>query len=338
MTEDLITRTLAAMTEAESVLSPFDLRSSALNQLLFFLKPECFLDGEGSLVEQRLRRVLSKLAESDVHVSGAALVQGRRLEELGVMDRHYGFINTLSKSASSALSIDDRSRILAELDPDSEQPLILGGHEFLSKNPAYNEQQLNELWLSKKSKKIRSGIYVQRYAIDGQNIILVNAFHPMQLSHYTHPDHMILLLLVHSDRDWRFLKDDLIGDTYPERAVPESIRGHFYASRQEYAFTDVSIAHNCVHLSAGPFEAMFELKNFLESMAHVAFSLSETRMSRLMVRAGLTMADITTCLENPTALIADTEMDLFTFTENKNSDTALKEYIDIFRRCAPTVS
>ena len=107
---------------------------------------------------------------------------------------------------------------------------------------------------------------MQTYAAEGENFILVNGFHPAQLAHFTEPSHRIALMLLHADTPWATLRDEMIGDTFPERAVAGSIRGQLHARPQNYGFDEVTIANNGVHLSAGPFEAMFEIANFFGSL------------------------------------------------------------------------
>jgi hypothetical protein len=158
----------------------------------------------------------------------------------------------------------------------------------------------------------------------------VNGFHPSQLRHFTDPHHNIVVLLLKSATDWKILKHDLAGDTFPEEAKENSIRGDIYRNSSKYGVKDISISRNCVHLSAGPFEALFEINNFLKNIPGVNFKLEQANIARLMSREGLKNDEIERCLSNPTAEFNSKLIDLFTFTEDMNSTEAISEYQKYF--------
>lgn len=335
MDKTLVTAIIAASNsgEPEQFLQPFEFHAHQQNELVFFFKPGCFNAAEHHHVQDIVELGVQELQRYRADVSGALLLSGSRLEELEIMDRHYGYINRLSKQASTLLHDHDIQQIYAclGLDTDHRPHRILGGHEFLREFPDYDVARLQTLWESKHSQKIRSGLYVQTYNIDDEPIILVNGFHPKQLAFFTAPDHKIVLLLLHSDTDWHTLKYDMVGETFPEQAKPGSIRGELYAHHTRYGLKEVTVANNMVHLSAGPFEAMFEVYNFLHANPGLHFDLPHTTMGRLMLARGLTNGDIDACLRNPAATIDGDDVDLFTLTEDTNSAEAIDLYIRHFR-------
>lgn len=319
----------AASSGAEEVLiQPFDFNQAHENELVFFFKPGCFQVNEPRNIEAIVDMALTKLQTYRVAISGVLLLSGKRLEELEIMDRHYGYINTLSKQASNILHQEDREHIYQELGITShfERYVVLGGHEFLQRFPTYDHRSLHEMWISKHSHKLRSGFYIQQYDVDGQQVILVNGFHPSQLAVFTNPAHKIVVMLVHADTDWHALKYDLVGDTFPERAKPDSIRGELFAHHERYGVRDVTVSNNMVHLSAGPFEALFELYNFFHALPAANFALPSTNMARRMISAGASAQDVQRCLTNPKTSINGHETDLFTATEDMDSTRALEEY------------
>jgi len=317
--------------ETESVISEFKFGKNRENELLFFFKPECFFDGDATQIKTLVEMVFEKFSEFKVDVSGILLLGGKRLEELSIMDRHYGFINTLSKGASQILSPQDKQKIRQALEIDNlEGHKLLGGHECLKEYPEFDEESLDEFWQAKKSIKLRSGFYLQEYAVKDRPVILINGFHPSQLRHYTNPRHEIVVILLNSDTDWTTLKNDLAGDTFPEKAKENSIRGEIFKNRQKYGIRNVAISSNCVHLSAGPFEALFEIDNFLKNVESVQFDRGRTNMARLIKNNGLKTENMEHCLSNPTAQIDNIANDLFTFTEEKNSTEAVAGYREYF--------
>ena len=68
MSEDLIARTLEAIRTQtpEAILRPFAFRSESLNELLFFLKPECLFESTDTLIAKRLETTLATFDGFDV--------------------------------------------------------------------------------------------------------------------------------------------------------------------------------------------------------------------------------------------------------------------------------
>ncbi|MBN1582216.1 MAG: hypothetical protein JXA89_16040 [Anaerolineae bacterium] len=302
---------------------------------MLFIKPEIFTIEKQERIDQAIDLVFEKLQEFGVYAGGVAIINGRVLEQLEIMNRHYGFINQLSRQASSILGADDRQRIAAALGIESiDQYIILGGHEYLAQYPDENDLDLDELWFTKKSVKLRSGFYIQSYDKNGQNLILVNGFHPLQLSHYTNPKHRIVVILLHSNTDWAILRNQMIGATFPEKAVPQSIRGTLYAQPEKFGLDSVSIANNGVHLSAGPFEALFEIVNFGR-----ALDLDPREQKPLilqkMLEAGSSIEKALGTLDNPILKIEPKAIDLYTATEDINTAQAVALWKE---NCADAIS
>jgi hypothetical protein len=317
--------------EQELTISGFTFGKPTGNELLFFFKPECFFSGNPTQIKTIIEMVFEKFHQFKVDISGSLLLGGKRLEELSIMDRHYGFINRLSKGASKILAEKDLEKIQMALGIDNlENYNLLGGHECLRQYPEFDEKSLDEFWQTKKSIKLRSGFYIQEYSLKKQETLLINGFHPSQLRHYTDPSHKIAVLLLNSDTDWKVLKNDLAGDTFPEKAKENSIRGELFKNRQKYGVQKVSISSNCIHLSAGPFEALFEINNFLKNIEGIQFDLELTNIARLMGENAQKNKEIERILLNPTAQINKSSTDLFTFTEEKNSTGAISEYRKYF--------
>ena len=321
-------KTIAAMAptcDNFAVVQPVEIgRETHRNELLLFVKPEIFMVKETAQVEAALDLVFAKLAEFGAVVSGVAVVGGKVLEEAEIMNRHYGYINRLSRFASQMVDAEDRSKIAEALGiPTLEGIAIYGGHEYLKAHPGEDCFALDTLWFTKKSLKIRSGFYVQHYTKDGEDFILVNGFHPAQLLHFTDPTHRIVLVLVHSDTPWATLRNEMVGATFPEKAVPHSIRGTLYAHAEDYGLGTVSIANNGVHLSAGPFEGLFEINNFFGKILDLDIEKQPPLLLKKMLAAGLPMQTALKALENPIVSETPKPTDLFTATEDVDSDAAV---------------
>lgn len=316
---------------SHTLLSRFDFQCRMENELLFFFKPECFGLASPEHSAAIMESVFQQFDMWHLEVDGAILFEGEYLRRMEIMDRHYGFINRLSKQASVLAGEEEREQLRRLLQIPAGTPFrVLGGHEFLQAYPDYTVPRLEALWQGKRSLKVRSGYYCADFTVAGERVVIVNGFHPQQLRHYTAPGRRILVLLLHGNEDWNALKWEMVGDTFPEKAKHGSIRSELYQFRENYGLPAVSIASNCVHLSAGPFEAMFEVANFFSGVAEIAFTPEKTRMFALLHAAGLDGAAARRAMENPRATIDGREIDLFTRTENMNSMQAVEEYRKFF--------
>ena len=297
------------------------------NELLMFIKPEILAIEDQTCLGNAVELIWAKLSEFNASVEGIVLVGGPALQQKESMDRHYGAINVLSKTASTGLDASDRRTVYDALAVRSADYPLFGGHEFLNAHPSFTPVGLDDLWFTKKAHKVRSGFYVQAYEEAGEKFILVNGFHPAQLAHFTQPSHRIALMLLHSDTGWAVLRDQMIGDTFPERAETGSIRGQLHADPARYGFDEVTIANNGVHLSAGPFEAMFEIANFFGSLVGTDISSAPPRIVKTMLAAGIPHKDAYRAKENPDVDDGDgATTDLFDATEHLDTEAAVALY------------
>ena len=299
-------------------------RENWQNELLLFMKPELFMVADPACIRNSTTLVLEKLAEYRAFVHGIAIVGGQFLADKGIMDRHYGFINRLSKNASKILKADDKARIMSALGISSLEGIdLLGGHEYMQKYPGETFEELDQFWFSKKSIKIQSGFYLQLYEKNGGKLVLINGFHPGQLHHFTHPDHRVALFLVHSDTAWKTLRNEMVGNTYPEKAAPDSIRGSIFAEPPKFGLSQVDISNNGVHLSAGPFEGVFELMNFFGGL----YEREKDRMLPLLVRRlmsrGMSEDKALKVAQNPLITVNGKRTDLFSATEDFDTAPAI---------------
>lgn len=294
------------------------------NELVFFIKPELFNARDEKIINS-LQLIKSKFTEFQVEISGSAIVSGAALEKYEIMNRHYGYINQLSRMASTMVDAELRNRMFHVIkQEDHKQHVVLGGHEFLNYF-ATDVSTLSERWFAQPANKLRSGFYFIEDTFQDQPVLLVNGFHPSQLHHFTKEDNRILLMLLHTNTDWYELKFDMVGDTFPERAKPESIRGMLFADPDCYGQEEVGINTNGVHLSAGPFEAAFEVINFFGPLLDIHPEETPPLAIRRAVEGGLPMQKALTCLKNPPL----NGSDLFTKTENMNTSTAVELVLDL---------
>lgn len=298
------------------------------NELLFFVKPEVFLLENRSDMHKAMEYILQALKRFEVEINGICAVSGSALEKNEIMSRHYRFINKVSNSASSMLDSETKKKIEEAFNLKQGKYAILGGHEYLKEHGNETPKSLDEEWFREKSVKIRSGLYVRHVKKDGKDVVLVNGFHPKQLSYFTDPSHKIVLMLLHSNTAWSTLKNDMVGATFPEKAVPESMRGEFYRNASNYGMRPITVENNCVHLSAGPYEGMAEIVNFFSKITEMDIKKQQPLMLIKMLSSGIIYDDAVKSLDNPVIAYKDKQTDLFTATEEMDSDDAISVFLE----------
>ncbi|MHA7820264.1 MAG: hypothetical protein ACX930_11515 [Erythrobacter sp.] len=313
--------------QKDVLLEDFNFETEKQNQLLYFIKPEVFLLEAGN-AEKVCRLMWSTFERFGLEVGGAYLMSAEKLREASIMDRHYGFINQMSRTASTSLDDSERQSLFELCEVEQDTP-ILGGHEVLAVDPSFSAKSLDELWATKKSKRLKSGFYVESFDIADKRSVVVNGFHPYQLEHFTGAGREICLILVNSDLPWAMLRQDMLGDTFPEKADENSIRGHLNRNAAAYGFDEVTIANNCAHMSAGPFEAAFEFKNFLSDILP-NFSLSSLRLGRHFESVGLKASQVEDAIGNPASDQKSVSESLFDLSEERDALSSSAVYARFF--------
>lgn len=258
-------------------VTPLNLATDCQNQALLLLKPETFLAGEATA-----RGVVAVVQEAldryGIEMAGIVALEGSVLERQGTIDRHYQAASVLSRGASRLVGPEDRARVEALCQASGP---VLGGHEFLARHPELSPEDLDGAWFAAGPRKVRSGFYAVPFQEGGSPCLLVNGFYPAQARHFTAPGRTVVAAVLHTDLPWRVLRRDVLGDTYPDRALPGSIRRTLLARKAELGLARVDITANFVHLSAGPFEAAWELVNFLGGLPESPARLEDTRLMAL---------------------------------------------------------
>eukprot|EP00968_Pinguiococcus_pyrenoidosus_P003237 scaffold193_cov255-Pinguiococcus_pyrenoidosus.AAC.6 len=92
----------------------------------------------------------------------------------------------------------------------------------------------------------------------------INGFYPTMRQKFTSDDASVTVLVVEFNRadcPWKRFRTEVIGSTDPEKAAPGSIRGQIFSRWKELGISRApNVGDNGVHASAGPLEAIRELK------------------------------------------------------------------------------
>ena len=298
------------------------------NHFVLFMKPELLAVRDGAKLSPIFDVIAAALRQYGVEIGAVRAVTGPYLARHKIMEEHYGVINRASRLGRAALSAPTLQKLEAET-PGIKS--ILGAHQFLDHYPDVSAFALDVIVNTVGSKKIASGKYYSVLNVQGERSVVLNAFHPQQLLHYTQPGQLIVAFECWSDTDWEVLRTQMTGATDPSRAVEGSIRRTLRDRCRELGLHEVTTATNGVHCSAGPFEAMLEFCRFFSNHAGKALiRTGDTPFGHMLQQRGLKAKDIAALAKNP--LLG--EGYVFNQTEEKNSDFAADLLAAALRKAA----
>lgn len=264
------------------------------NEFVIFSKPEL-----GRLSGENLARTWDLIAELlqtyDVSVHNSMTLTGTDLDTSGAMQDHYGVINQISRLGRPALTEPAEAALADAYGDTLAEASVLGGHQFLAEYPDFGPYTLGVLFANAEVKRLGPGTYAGQVGIDGTLVIILNGFHPRQLSFFIADDTVCAFLHCSSPNDWSRLRSDLIGTTDPAKADGASIRGRLFADPAGFGLETVSYNFNGVHMSAGPLEGLAELNRFFGSDVPV----SDWTFAQTLRAAGVSEDGVAELLKNP---------------------------------------
>ena len=286
------------------------------NEFVIFSKPEL-----GRLSVEDTERVwdlfASSLSAYGVTVHDRVVLTGAELESRGLMAEHYGVINKISRLGRPALTESAEQELVdqyaAELDSGA---LVLGGHQFLSDYPGFSPYSLGVLFANLSVGRLGPGTYAGVVTVDGQPVVILNGFHPRQLSFFTADDTLCAFLHCSSATAWESLRNDMIGTTDPAKADAGSIRGTLFADPSAFGLAVVSYNFNGVHMSAGPLEGLAELKRFFGG------SYGDWTFASALASAGVSTDSLAALADNPTLEAGGERGSAFDLTEAMDAEPA----------------
>jgi hypothetical protein len=311
-----------------SVFIPYEVKPDARNEAAFFFKPELTSDSNVDLqaVTELVRRTFEK---HDAEIVAGVAMSGPFLSSHNIIADHYGTINNVSREGIDGLAPPARSR-LQEVFADmiAQGAEIWGGHQFLNRFPFFTSEALAVLWQAKDaiSVKLSPGAYAIDYRVLDRKVVLLNGFHPHQLTYYTARGKAIIVLIIRSSTAWRVLRNGLIGATDPNEAAPGSIRRQLLENQNAFHIQEISKGLNGAHLSAGPVEGFFEIQRFFESVANVE---GHANFLHAYSGAGLDEGKLAALAANPLLGPVTNHRPLFDATE----DMEMSDAISFLKNC-----
>lgn len=260
---------------------------SEVCQALLFIKPEALARDVD--IDSVVAMVLNHARETDLSVGGVSVL-GWSMMASGLMADHYSVINRGSRLGGAALTTA-ASEAIAPLTRNGHIA-VLGAHQAMDRFGLSSDDLLS-LAEASGIRKVAQGTYVTVLDHPHQAII-INAFHPAQLEHFTAPGAAIVAYEVTFDYPWIEFRDKVLGPTDPNEAPEGSLRRKFLDAASALNLRAVSRSRNCIHGSGGPVEAMAEIARFFR------IALGRTQFGAEMSAAGLNETTLSWAASNPT--------------------------------------
>lgn len=317
------------------ILAPFNKEiftnkpSDAANEFLFFIKPEITLNDKDIKLNEVLRMIFEKLDEYGLQKKSVRIINAKYLKNHKIINQHYGVISNLSSDLRNTISESAKQVFEKEFKVSFDKANVLGSIEFLKKHSFFSPMALSMLWQNSEFVKLAGGTYAQKLNFDGEDIYLINGFHPRQLEHFTTPGRCIVVMTLVGNVDWNIARNKLIGKTNPEDAQTGSIRRELLVNKENFGLKNISPSWNGVHLSAGPIEALVELLRYnsdFESKKIV--TIGDFQFGKQLIKEfGETKAN--QLLENPTVSYNGKYESIFDLTEEMNSKDCIERIREI---------
>ena len=294
------------------------------NEFLMFVKPEITIDDPTLEFNQIMEMIFDKMEEYNLRVKNMQAISAGYLKKYDIIAQHYGVINQLARDAKGNLSDGAKTKFEEIAGKSMDDANMLGGLEFIEQYPHFNATSLDHLWQNSKVEKLAGGTYMARLVIDGQEVFLVNGFHPRQLEHFILPGRSIITMTITGDTSWKDARGKFIGSTDPSKAEKGSIRRELLEKKDEYGLTAVTPSWNGVHLSAGPVEGLVELLRYNSNFAeNIILQPGDFAFGR-MLQENFNVQEIHHILNNGKVNVNGDEISVFDLTEEKDSREALE--------------
>lgn len=299
------------------------------NEFLFFIKPEITLSSTSIQLENILDLVQEKIASFGLSIHNIKILSAKYLEQYNIIAQHYGVINKISSNAIQNMSESAKEKFKEIYGKSVDEVKTLGGSEFLEQYPNFNAYVLDYLWQNMENKKLAGGTYCEVVKVDDETIYIINGFHPRQLKHFTEKGRSIIVMTLSGDLSWSDARNNFIGATNPLNANKGSLRREFLENKSALGLSEVSQGVNGVHLSAGPVEALIELKRYNSNFADKTQTkdFAEFSFGKSLIEA-FPIGKFEKITENTNLHINGKVISVFDLTEEKNSDDALKLLVE----------
>jgi hypothetical protein len=231
------------------------------NEYCFFLKPGSTDSHPQPAFRALLERVLARIFDEGFVIAEVHVLSSRYLAAHRIMHQHYGVLTQWARNASVLPSdAAEHFRTSYGVEPAGER--VLGAYQALAEYEYLTTETLGLLWDNVPHVRLASGIYCARVRVENADLYLINGFTPRQLDTYYRSTHALVVYRLRGNVQWEHARTMFLGSRELARAHAGSLRRWLFENGAHYALRNVSQAGNGCHLSAGPVEALVELRRF----------------------------------------------------------------------------
>jgi hypothetical protein len=285
------------------------------------LKP--WVTNPGAHIPAVLELVIRKIASHQLIIDEVVVLPGGFLDRHQVMVAHYGQLNLFARKGSLALCNGMREQFRQFFRTDSAEATVLGGFEFLEKFPELPMHALDVIWQRCEQHRLGNGAYCGQASTGRESVFLINGFVPRLMQTYARRTSAIVVFSIRGELTWSDARKVLVGASDPAIAVSGSLRNEFLVHQAVLGLKEIQLRANGVHLSAGPLEALMELRRFMSvAVPGHPRSAGDFQFGRKLATT-FTAAQIDTLLRNPSVVLPEFEQPLFDLTQEMDEDGAL---------------
>jgi len=300
------------------------------NEFLFFIKPEILVKSDKIQLDKILELIETKIEAFGFNIHNVKILSANYLDQHNIIAQHYGVINRISSNAVANMSESAKDKFKELYGKSVNELKVLGGSEFIAQYPHFNAYSLDYLWQNLENKKLAGGTYCEPIKVDDEIIYVINGFHPRQLKQFTETGRSIVVMTLSSDISWTEARSNFIGATNPANANKGSLRREFLDNKESLGLAEVSQGVNGVHLSAGPVEALIELKRYNSNFANKSEVKDFTDYSFGKTLESNFNGQFNDIVSNINVTVNGKAISIFDLTEEKDSEEAielLKQYL-----------
>jgi hypothetical protein len=302
---------------------------SGENEFLFFIKPELTMKSSGLKFDLILDVLLDQIEKYGLVLNDMRILGSQYLNMHNIIAQHYGVINAVSASPQEKLTDDAKAKFLSLTGKKISESGVMGSLEVLERIPGFTPLSLDYVWQNAKTEKLAGGTYLAKIVIDGEEVYIINGFHPRQLEHYSLPGRCIITMTLTGNLSWKEARTAFIGATNPKEAQPGSLRNMLLQNREKFGLHSVSSSWNGFHLSAGPVEGLVELMRYSSDYSTGSIRpFTDFNFGKMLAEA-FSPATIESILRNASLEVEGKMISVFDLTEEKNS----REASEILKMC-----
>lgn len=289
------------------------------DQYLVMLKPELTASLRAPDGPDLLAWVLDTLAAGGLRPHAVRVLSGTYLAEHRVVQATYPMLNAISTAGLARVSEAATARLRRRFPAYADHPeRVLGGHQFLDRFAGFSPRSLDVLTQNLPGTKLGAGTYAVEARVDDERYLLLNAFHPFQLAHFTTAGAAIVLLECLSTRPLSDIRARTIGVIDPRAAHPGSVRHGLADPDSPWSGRwSVCTSLNAVHVSPSAVEAMFAVQRYFDTG-----DLARTVLGGRLRAAGADLAEVRALAGDPQVSVAGLSGPLFEITEDMPAGAA----------------